>query len=893
MNAEHIFSKKPRARNWLPYLCSFIIPCLVFVAYFIYRGISPFGHSSILTVDLGQQYVDFFAFYRTNLFTHPENLLFTFSKGLGGTMIGTLAYYLTSPLNLIVFLFPAKLLPTAIFVIITIKIGLIGLTSYHYFKKSFGFTQVLIPLFLSVSFALSGFVVAYNFNLMWLDTVSLLPSLILQVDKLVRGEALDGKKHYYLLLVLLALWFTNFYTAYMAILFATIYFLLSLFAKNADHKWQKIRFYLSQNIFAGLLNAFLLIPTVLELLEGKAKSTENLFDFTFSFAPQNILAKFFSGSYDFKEMSAGMPNFYFGAILFVFLLAYFFSKKISLKERLLDLGLFAFLLLSLSFDPLILIWHVGQFPTWYPGRFSFVLSFFALILIAKYLKNDWTQSGSGLSANKIKFMGLILLGIITFIGSKLSAYQFLDQAKMFITIAFWFIGFVLVTYKKRFRFITPSLLLPLILLDLCVCLVGSLADITYQDHADYVNYTTELKLATQEIKKEDSSLYRIEKDFLRSDDDALSAGFAGVGQFNSVIEQNQVSYLRDIGLITNSNAFSNGFSTLVTDSLLGVKYYLTQNKAYEGTKNLVDFDQLSYRPDFSLYRPVKTVRQINLIKNPYALPFAFFTDKRLPVTKKKSTGRMNQEAILQSLHKSTTPYFTQLVFPEAKLKNFKLTAEQKYSTKLPGQVGTVTYRFTPDKDDAYYLSIPSWLTHDDGVTITVNNHEINNSDLGNEPKLINVAANQAVFPITITFTAKDLLNLNELYLYRFDLNTFKRAIEKLQKTAPKIKQTSATKLLTSTFTTDKKIILQTQIPTTKHSGRWIVTDNGKQIKTSKWNELMLSVPLTKGTHNLEFTYQPLGLYYGLAISLVTLVSYCAYVFYTAHPRTRKNKRELN
>ena len=39
---------------------SFLLPLLIMTVYFGFRHMAPFGSSSILTVDLGQQYIDFF-----------------------------------------------------------------------------------------------------------------------------------------------------------------------------------------------------------------------------------------------------------------------------------------------------------------------------------------------------------------------------------------------------------------------------------------------------------------------------------------------------------------------------------------------------------------------------------------------------------------------------------------------------------------------------------------------------------------------------------------------------------------------------------------------------------------------------------------------------------------
>lgn len=60
-------------------LISFLLPVLIMGGYFVYRGMAPFGSSTVLTVDLGQQYVDFFAYLRSSLLHHPSSLLYSFS----------------------------------------------------------------------------------------------------------------------------------------------------------------------------------------------------------------------------------------------------------------------------------------------------------------------------------------------------------------------------------------------------------------------------------------------------------------------------------------------------------------------------------------------------------------------------------------------------------------------------------------------------------------------------------------------------------------------------------------------------------------------------------------------------------------------------------------------
>ena len=168
----------------------------------------------MLTVDLGQQYVDFLAFFRRNLFSHPLRLIYSFSNGLGGSMLATDAYYLCSPFNLLLFLFPQHFLPQAILIIIALKIGAAGLSSYYYWKQKI--TNHFYALAASSAYALSGYVIGNHYNLMWLDSVILLPLLINAIDRLLAHQ--KNK----LILITFLLWFTNFYTGFMALAFGLL-----------------------------------------------------------------------------------------------------------------------------------------------------------------------------------------------------------------------------------------------------------------------------------------------------------------------------------------------------------------------------------------------------------------------------------------------------------------------------------------------------------------------------------------------------------------------------------------------------------------------------------------------------------------------------------------------
>jgi uncharacterized membrane protein YfhO len=105
---------------------------------------------------------------------------------MGLNFLGLFAYYLSSPMNLLLFFFPEKNLLDAITLITTLKIAGCGLTfavflKTHLNKKS----RTLLLLIFSIFYALMSYTIAYSFNIMWLDGILLLPLLCLMIDRLI------------------------------------------------------------------------------------------------------------------------------------------------------------------------------------------------------------------------------------------------------------------------------------------------------------------------------------------------------------------------------------------------------------------------------------------------------------------------------------------------------------------------------------------------------------------------------------------------------------------------------------------------------------------------------------------------------------------------------------
>ena len=112
------------------YKNSLIITLIIILILTLSYGILNMGFFndySIFVSDFKNQYMEFFKFYRENLFTNFDKFIYNQGLGLGNEMYGLFNYYLASPLNLILFLFPKNNIENGILLIIYLKLILGGI----------------------------------------------------------------------------------------------------------------------------------------------------------------------------------------------------------------------------------------------------------------------------------------------------------------------------------------------------------------------------------------------------------------------------------------------------------------------------------------------------------------------------------------------------------------------------------------------------------------------------------------------------------------------------------------------------------------------------------------------------------------------------------------------
>ena len=163
---------------------AFFVPAFIMLILFIIRGIYPFGDRSFLFSDMYHQYMPFLSEF-VHKIKAGEGLSYSYNVGIGSNFLALYVYYVASPFNWLVFLLPESLIMEFMSYLVILRIGLMGLTFSIYLRKTFAKADPAVILF-STCYALSGYLAAYNWNVMWLDCLILLPLILLGVERLAR-----------------------------------------------------------------------------------------------------------------------------------------------------------------------------------------------------------------------------------------------------------------------------------------------------------------------------------------------------------------------------------------------------------------------------------------------------------------------------------------------------------------------------------------------------------------------------------------------------------------------------------------------------------------------------------------------------------------------------------
>ena len=833
------------------YFLAFIIPMLIMVLLYMIVGIYPFGSKTVLTVDLQNQYVEFFSAFK-DIVQNGGNIFYSFSKTLGGNMYGLICYYLLSPFNIVLLLFSKANIIDAVFLINVLKIGFCGLTSFIYFDKTFKY-KTSVSFMFSICYSLMAYNIVYSQNIMWLDGVIWLPIVFLGIDKLL------NKKPILFFISLTISIFSNYYIGYMTCIASLIYFIYKLYLKN-NYKFsikkdiKEILYFFKYTLLSVGVTAIIIIPSIFSLLAGKVSSSLSEFIPKQTYAFFDLLSKFYLGSFKNSDLSGGTPIVYVSVIMIFLLFLYFVNKKIDYKEKKTSAILLSVFFISFTFYSVDLIWHTFQHPAGFSYRYSFIFDFVLLIIAYK----------SYININKIDKDKLFKFLIISFIIT-IAVDKFVYTQQSFYKIIGTFILLLIYSLYLYYRK-NKNLNIFIIILVVIEMFINSLlvvVNIKYFSRNEYVDFVNNYSEIINFIKKDDSSFYRLESETNYSTNDPMLLNYNGISHFSSTYESKNNKLLGDYLGIFNRFYITNYLgSTPVTNSLFNIKYVLSKRK-------------LPY------YQLLKTENNINLYKNNNYLPFMFMVDGNvLDMKLNKLEPFNNQNLILNTMTNTNKNVFENnnfnITLNNVK-QNEKVTKYKEYKKVNLNRDASITFDINVEYDGLLYAYISSdynkkvdILLNGESIIDTEeeNSYRYNILELGNYKKGDKVSLEIILL--------EDDLKITDYVFSTFNETEFKEKINLLNSNDSfKMEEFKTNYIKGKINVSDSNQILYTSIPV---DNGWNIYIDGRKVEYDVIMDTFIGLTLDSGEHTIEFEYIPRGFTSGMCVSMlsIALLGYAIY-----------------
>ncbi len=858
-----------------------IVPVVIMYLVYLAMEIHPFGNGSVLVLDMNGQYVYYHEALRSALYGEGS-FLYSFSRTLGGEFMGMYAYYLASPLSLLVALFPRHRILEALLTIILIKVGLCGFTFGFYLHQNTARPNRVITVTFSTMYALCAYAVVYQNNLMWIDALIWLPILVYSIEQLIKN------RRYKLFVISLSMsLISNYYIGYMMCIFTALYFFYYFLAfprekTNPHHE----KLHTARSLFrialfsliAIAISAFMIVAAYYSLTFGKSDFTDPNWHFRAKFHVLDLFTKFLPGSYDSVKPD-GLPYVYCGLLTVILIPVYFLSKRIATREKLASLALIAVFIFSFIASPLDLIWHGFQNPNWLNYRYSFMLSFILLVLAYRAFGNLREHSAKfllGISAFLILFAAVC--DKMEFPSYLETEGKLLELETVWLTILTTVTIFVLLCLLLRQKNVRKrdnlaGILAAVVCIELfcssLTCAVQLDGEVLYSSYSGYNNFIGDIRPVVEQVQQQDDGFYRMEKLKHRKYNDNLALSMRGLSGSTSTLHADAIQFLNSMGYTSRAHLSQYRGGTPVNDSLLGIKYLIDAK----------DSDKLTH-----YYTETISHEKYTAYQNPYAMSVAYGVDKSVQdyFAEEYNTyfhrlnglvGAMLGEDRPKELFVPVTDYDTVLSGSCSESS----TGSRIIYTPAAGEIASsVTLCYTAPHSREYYFYTPTPAPTE--TTLYIYNNE--KQDFEKFGEYLGKDSNHIVslgwFNAGESIQIKLELNEDPLsvykyydYLWSLDKEVFEDAFSALQSN-PQFIVTDHTEdwLYGSIETKQESQMILTTIP---YDEGWKIYVDGAEQTPYKTLDALIAFDIeAAGNHTLELKYAPPIYDVGIVISIVGL-----------------------
>lgn len=810
---------------WKYSLLAFVISGLFAVSFYLVGGIYPGSSKTILIYDELGQYTGIWGYGRY-LFQNSSNLFYNWSLSLGGNNLCQMAYYVGNPINLIVGLFPIKCMPTVVYYLTISKFAFAGLFfSLYLIVCRKDYVNKWLVLLFSLCYSMMSYMVMYAMSLMWLDAVILLPIVIMGLEILIKKS-----KPSLFIFSLVLLFYTNFYIAYMIVLFSFMYFVWFEIREKRMIK-DGLHDFLLYSI-SGIISAMLASPCLIVAFKGLqlGKRQENrTLSFSFTANLIDILKKLFSCQYDTIQ-SDGTPSLFVGTALLLLVMCFFVLNRERLVVKLVSLGIFTFLILSFWISPLYMIWHGFIKPVCFPARFSFLFSFFVIVIAIEginSIKKFYEMK------REIRWIGLLKKYVIPLF------YVF-----MFVEIwlnASYILGWVRMETE-------------------CISAV------------DYEKIVVDTEDVISQIPKEDLLHYRADSADTLGKNDPMLFGYKGISSFSSTYNNSVLEFVDKLGICKKHCVLMSKDATPFALDILSCKYYYSNR---ENSTYIPRMSEIYVGNEYSLYQ------------NGKCLPIGFSIENNEPVQELFSEDVFNNNNLLAKSMSGMDGMFVKndTVVDEKMIGEY----ERQYDiTVTANNDGPLYIFFTGEPLAEYKTRIRAkqekeshkFLFHEADTVIATfgENQYIDIKEAGNTAYYIDDLKKGDCVSVKI----ESCLNLGEIISYSLNENVYHEVIDKLGENVFVPSENKKT-VYSGMISNPKGKTFFFSIPCIPGLKAYL---DGERVDIQPLYKSFVGLTIPKGEHELEIYYVPPGLYTGLILFVAGIVLVIIFLKVTNSGRRR-------
>ena len=872
------------------YGLAFALPVVSMLIVMLIGGYEPFGDLSMLYSDMYHQYYPFWVEFRDAL-RSGDSMLYTWSVGLGMDYLSLISYYLASPLNLLGILVPADLTLEFYSLLMPMKLGLASLFFAIFLSRIFQREDYSISFF-GAFYGLCGWALAYQWNVMWLDTFALLPLLTLGTIRLLR----DKKCVLYTVTLFLSV-FANYYIG----LFSCIFVLL-VFICYEICRWKGVKRFFSDlfriawfSILGIGMTAILTIPAFMGLQNTQSGINAFPEGFRLNIASENTLMGLLDAMRQvagntmggtepsFKE---GLPNLYcgVGTVLLAFLFCIGSSAK--LREKICSVCLLLFFMLSFIIRQLDYVWHGFHFTNMIPYRFSFLFSFVLLYMAYRsYLERKQFERWQIISG------GLLCLGLILCSNNRTDWIYLCYNIGFLVLYGGIFFAFcpkprkeepeseqdapAPTPYEKpkhNHSAMAAYALVFVVVLELGMNVLNFGLRFPATAVSNYPMGTKDTKAALAYMRDQESGnlFYRTETTHSQTLNDGALNDYNGISTFTSSANVKVTKFMQAMGYGAKNtyNRYCYEESSPVSDLFLAIKYRLERNG------NVID----------NQFYPIAfSSGNVYLLENNAYLPLGFLAEPELADL---SFEHQNDFGFQNRLFRAATGLQEDVwtMIPDVRItgEDLTITSQQGYTCSYSdGKDGSgVIYTFTADRNGFACLDFDvsdrnSFSVERNGVTLY--------SETLSLPQQIAACDVSAGDVITVRLSCKSgesgTMTVEGAIL---DAGVFRSGQRLLNESVLELTSFRNT-LVEGTIHCNRDGLLYTSIP---QDGNWKVYVDGHLVEHTLVGDVMTGVMLQKGTHDIRFQYHNEAFSIGWKISGICCLLFVICALTTAN---RKGK----